>query len=270
MFLLIDIGGTKTRIAVSKDKQTLEDIHIIETPQDFEEAMVAIKTAVSEVTKGENIDTAAIAVPGVLNKEKAQLERSPNLIPWINHPLKQKLLEFIHAPLFIENDAQLGGLGEVWFGAGKGFDIVAFYTISTGVGGARIVNGHIDKYSLGFEPGAQIIGFDEKPITLESRAGGRGLKELYHTKPEDINDPKVWAEVARDLAIGINNALVFWSPDVVILGGSVVQSIDLDLLRKNVKDFCIIFPTIPPIKKAALGDESGLYGALAYLQSKTS
>jgi glucokinase len=50
-----------------------------------------------------------------------------------------------------------GGLGEAVFGAGKGREIVVYMTISTGVGGARIVGGKIDASAMGFEPGHQII-----------------------------------------------------------------------------------------------------------------
>lgn len=268
MFLLIDIGGTKVRIAISKDQKTLENTQIIETPQDFEEGILAIKTGITKITQGETIQGAAVGVPGSLNTEKTMLESSRNLTDWAIKPLKNKLLEFISAPLFIENDAALNGLGEASFGAGIGFRIVAFYTISTGVGGSRIVNQTIDTNALGFEPGKQIVDFEgENPIILEDKISGRALEKHFGKSPEEIKDPSLWESVAKNLAIGINNAIVFWSPEVIVLGGSVMKSIDIERVRKYAKEFRKI-SNFPVIKKAALGEESGLYGALAYLNTK--
>lgn len=270
MFLLLDIGGTKTRVALSKDKRTLENLKIIETPQDFEEGLLVIKNAVDEVTQDEIIKGAVVGVPGLLNPEKTMLESARNLPDWSIKPLKSRLLEFINAPLFIENDAALNGLGEAVFGAGKGFDIVGFYTISTGLGGSRIVKQSIDENGLGFEPGKQIVDFEgDKPVILEDKISGAALEKRYGKAAQEIVEPVIWDEVAKNLAVGVNNALVFWSPQIIVLGGSVMKSIDLEKVKKYAKEFRNI-SNYPSIKKSALGDESGLYGALAYLNSKTS
>lgn len=59
--------------------------------------------------------------------------------------------------MFLANDADLVGLGEAVYGAGKGYKVVAYFTVSTGVGGARIVNKRIDKGVFSFEPGWQYV-----------------------------------------------------------------------------------------------------------------
>ena len=61
---------------------------------------------------------------------------------------------------YLANDSDLDGLGEATVGAGKGFNIVAYITVSTGIGGVRIVGGKIDVSTYGFEPGHQIIDAD--------------------------------------------------------------------------------------------------------------
>jgi hypothetical protein len=48
-----------------------------------------------------------------------------------------------------------------------------------------------------------------------------------------------------------------------------MESINLDIVKKYAGEYVKVFPNIPPIKKAELGEESGLYGALAYLNSKS-
>ena len=150
MYLLFDIGGTKTRLALSKDGKKFGDVVIIETPQKFEEGISVFKKAVEELTKGEKITKAVGAISGPLNREHSMVINAPNLKGWNNKPLQKELKKILSAPVVIENDAALVGLGEAVYGAGKGYDIVAYITVSTGVGGARIVNKAIDVSAMGF------------------------------------------------------------------------------------------------------------------------
>ena len=262
MYLLFDIGGTKMRLAISRDDQTIEEPKIIPTPQNFEEAIKQFKETAAELTKGEKITLAAGGVRA-LGIDKKSLANRPRLPLWVGEPLYDRLAEAVNAPLFLENDADMAGLGEAARGGGKGYKIVAYLTISTRVGGSRIVEGKIDNNTMGFEPGYQII-HDEK--VLGDYISGRALENLYLNKPEDITDPQIWDKVARNLAIGLNNLTVLWSPELIILGGAVTQSIPLEKVEKYLKQLLVAFPNPPMIVKSELGDAAGLYGALEYLK----
>ncbi len=251
MYLVFDIGGTKTRLALSEDGQTLTSTKIVPTEKDFESEIALISRITREVTSGEKLEAAAGGVAGVLSKEKDLLLTSPHLESWAHKPLRIELEEIFDAPVYLENDASLGGLGEAVYGAGKGHNIVAFVTVGTGVGGARIVQGKIDASSQGFEPGHQIINMGGN--TLEKYIAGSYLKE-----------PINWDEVARYLAIGLNNTIVHWSPDIVVLGGSVIEKIPFDKLSVYLNEFLKIF-TPPKIIKGLLGNEAGLHGGLSLL-----
>ncbi len=64
---------------------------------------------------------------------------------------------------------------------------------------------------------------------------------------------------------------VFWSPDVIVLGGSMITgdpSIPLDITEAHLKEILKIYPELPAIKKAELGDSGGLHGALEYIKLK--
>lgn len=271
MLVLFDIGGTHTRVGKSLDKTTIKDLKIFPTPKDFQEGIQAIKQATEELAQGAEIEAAAGGMPGRLNKDKSQVTNSVNMAGWVNQPLKQKLLEVFSSPVFLENDANLGTLGEATFGAGKEKDIVAFLTVSTGLGGGRVVNGRIDSNSLGFEPGKHIVDITKTPpAILEDFISGVALERRFGKKSEDIEDEEVWDEEARNLAVGINNVLVFWSPDIVVLGGSVMKSIDIEKVRNYTKETVRVFSELPPIEKGILGDEVGLWGALAYLNQKST
>jgi len=166
-------------------------------------------------------------------------------------------------------------LGEATFGAGKGKGIVVYMTISTGIGGARIVDNNLDENAMGFEPGHQIINFQSKfhlkygaPGDLESYASGSALQKRYKKMPSKITDKKIWKQVHQYLAYGLHNAIVFWSPDIIVLGGGLMNhtAIKISELQKNIKKTLKIFPKTPLIKKATLKDVGGLYGALCLLK----
>ena len=124
------------------------------------------------------------------------------------------------------------------------------------------MNGMPDVSRYGFEPGHQIISMDGEKFSLEQLVSGTAIEKRYGKRAEDIDDPAVWERVAADLAVGLNNTLVHWSPDIIVLGGAVMKKIPLDVLREKVKETVYIFPEIPRIEKAIL-DEPVLWGALA-------
>ena len=176
MYLLFDIGATNMRIAVSHDGATILEQKTIPTPPDFTEGMKAFKNGVREVCGDMIINAAAGGVPGILNKERTVLLSAPNLEGWEDVMLKEALEKVLDVPVYLENDAALAALGEAMFGAGKDKRIVAYFTVSTGVGGARVVGGRLDEGVFGFEPHSQILpalggGQDQLKIGERGRHG---------------------------------------------------------------------------------------------------
>ena len=269
MYLLFDIGGTKTRLAVARDNKDIGEVVVVKTSPHFSQCLHVIEKAARELAGKEHISAVCGGIAGPVNKKEGILVNSPNLPGWIKTPLGAQLTRLFSAPVFIENDAALVGLGEAHYGAGKGYDIVAYITISTGVGGVRIVDGYIDRNAMGFEAGHQIIRCDDgKEKTLEALISGARLKKRYDKDPKDIYDAKVWEQAARLLACGVNNTIVYWSPDIVVLGGSLIRpsAISIERVRKHVGQLLNIFPHPPPLTEARLGDIGGLYGALIYVR----
>lgn len=266
MYFVFDIGGTNIRLAVSHDGKSLERIEIIPTHKNFSEAMTAFGEAALKLIRGQRIRAAAGGVRALDMQTKDKLIDHPTIPLWVGEPLKQKLEKTLGCSVLLENDTAIAGLGEAIFGAGQGKKIVAYLTISTGVGGVRIVDGKIDASTQGFEPGYQMIS-TELPFYLERYISGLCLEEKYGEKAEDISDPKIWDEIARLLSIGLNNTIVHWSPDMIVLGGSVMKSIPLDKVKSYLNQYLTIFPACPDIALATLGNEGGLYGSLHYLLS---
>ncbi len=285
MFFVFDIGGTNMRLAVSRDGVTLGEPTVVPTPQHFDEAMRTLGGLAEKMREGVAITAAAGGIAGPLNRERTHLVASPNLPEWVGRALQEELSETLGVPVSLENDSTLSALGEAREGAGRGFPIVAYVTVGTGVGGARIVEGKIDKNSHGFEPGHQIIDLGGAACptcnALGKAMGGKGHLEGYVSgasltlrtgkEPREIIDLAVWEELASFLAVGVANTIVHWSPDVVVLGGSMIikkPGIQVETVEKHLKKVLTIFPTPVPLKQATLGDFGGLHGALALCGNK--
>lgn len=272
MYLLFDIGGTKMRIDVSADGQTISQNKIIPTPPDYNSGIQQLKQIAQELAEGQEITGVAGGIAGALDKTKSMLVASPHLPGWVQKPFRPELEESFDCRVELENDANVEGLGEAVKGAGAGKKIVAIITIGTGVGGARIVEGKLDKNAWGFEPGHQIIVPEGNSCNcggkghLEAYVAGSYIEKIYRQKPEDIKDDNIWDQIANYLAVGLNNLAVSWSPEVIVLGGSLVKSLPLEKVRIYLKENLKIFPTPPELILAALGDEAGLYGALELLK----
>lgn len=262
------------RVAFSPDGTTLEQPSIITTPATFAEGLQSFQTIAAELSQGRPVQAVAGSTAGVLNQDKSVVVTVPNMPGWENQPLKQELQRITGAPVSLENDTVMAGLGEVHNGAGRGYDIVAYLTISTGIGGCRFVAGQPDVSAYGFEPGHMIIDIDGPLCNcqlaghLEGFASGNAIRRRTGQAPETLHDATLWQEVTHYLAAGIVNVTVMWSPHCIVLGGSVMHSLSLDALRAEVARLGSVFKRSPELKLAELGDTSGLQGALAYLRQR--
>jgi glucokinase len=264
--LIFNTGGTRTKLAISKDGESLSDISVINTNPDPALWISEFATKVKEITKENQIGVVCGGIAGVFDEKKTMLLRSPHLPEWEKGPLKKKLEETFGTQVLLDNDVAMEGLGEAIVGAGRRKRIVGFVAIGTGVGGVKIEEGKICANAYGFEPGHQIIDSDGEVGYFEDFVSGSGMKTAYGIEPDEISDPQIWETETKLVAIGLHNVLVLWSPEVLILGGSVMKSIDLEALKSEIKKQMRIFPTLPEIVRGELGDKAGLYGALEYLK----
>ena len=278
MYALFDIGGTKTRIAVSNDHESIEEVSAYSTPRSYTEGVANLVEALKQASGGKKFTACVGGIRGPLDAERSGIVYDNVLTDWQHKSLSYDLGSALDVSVHFENDTALAGLGETHYGAGIGADIVAYHTVSTGVGGVRIDHGSIDAYSRGFEPGAQTIDIDGTSCPdcedgdLEDHISGSAVRRRFHKEAYEIpqTDP-VWDDLARVLAHGLRNTIAYWSPDVIVLGGSMIvgdpriRIIDVERHLRR-----IVGPKLgcPPVKAAALGDLGGIWGALAYLKQK--
>lgn len=274
-YIVFDIGGTKTRVARVDDIGTLGEHVSFKTPVMFEEGMTKLIETVESlgVTKPTGI---VGGIRGLLNEDKTGIHNDSVLTKWVGKSIVDVLEKKFKTKVRLENDTAIAGVGEAVYGAGKGLPIIAYHTVSTGVGGVKIEDGEIDHASVGFEPGHQILDIDRTILgeeitpTLENLVSGTAVEQRFGIKPYEILQSDVlWDELAEYLAQGLHNTILYWSPDAIILGGSMIigdPRIEIDAIRKYTVESLNGFVPAPLITTAKLGDEAGLYGAMALLK----
>ncbi len=258
MYILIDIGGTKTRIALTEHREAFLPPVVFATPQDFKEWMHALTEATKELTHGRKVLGVVAGVPGTFTQEGV-IVNTPNLPEWEQVPLKHMLAELFSSPIVIENDTSLVGLGEAIYGAGKGHSIVAYLTISTGVNGTRIVDGKIDKNMFGFEVGHTII---DDCHDVESLIGGGALEKRFGKPSHEVHDVGLWEKVNHYAGVFGANTTMYWSPSIIIYGGPVMNDLHIEVIEREAKQFLHTYKETPLFMRSKLKDFGGLYGGL--------
>jgi glucokinase len=267
MKLVFDIGGTRTRLALT-DGKTLHDIQRYETdpgPKGIE----LLLEQIDDYLDGRTITAAAGGLPGQLIRESGRLIHAPNLPGWVGQRVERQIAQHLNLPVTIHNDAEVVGLGEAVFGAGKGHRIVVYITVSTGVNGSRIVDGVIEPSSRGFELGSQLVtGDDGKAHQLADLTEGASLERKYGRPAKELRDAKVWHKEAEYLADGLYNTILHWSPNIVVMGGSMMHDIDITEVATKLRQMPKVYDSWPPLVIGKLGDDGGLYGAMALLDKQ--
>jgi glucokinase len=302
----VDIGGTHIRAAVY-EPDSIKPIAHQRTRSLAKEPGVFNRLArtIEAVWPKETVGAIGIASPGPLDPYTGTILATPNIPEWQNFPLTSKLSEYFKVPAYLDNDANMAGLAEWQFGAGKGHQDVVYLTISTGIGGGVITNGCLLQgfRGMGAELGHMLIDPDG-PLCgcghrghIESFSSGpsiaryvveqlkAGQKSTLHAQPH-LSAAHI-ADAAREgdalaisaferagyyLGIAVANYLAIFDPSILIFGGGVSQVGDLLFkpfeasLREHT--FHPHYLDNLVITKAALGDDAGLLGALALARMK--
>ena len=198
------------------------------------------------------------------------------------------------APVFIDNDANLGALGEAACGAGAGFNPVFYVTLGSGVGGGLTLDG---KVYHGAPPGESEIGhvrLDRSGTLLESRCSGWavdakiraaaarnpdsalarcvGTATVHEAKflsaalaQKDPLASAILEETAEDLAFGLSHVAHLFHPEIIVLGGGlslVGEPLRAALERLMPRFVMEAFAPGPRIALARLSEDSVPIGAL--------
>jgi glucokinase len=165
----------------------------------------------------------------------------------------------------VENDANLAGLSEALLLKNQ-YRKVLYLTVSTGIGDGIIVDGKIDAALADSEAGHMLVEHRGEIKTWEEFASGRALKARWGQLAKDIEDPAIWAEFAKLLALGLNELLAVIQPDAVVVGGSVGRYFEKyqRFLAAELEKHPSKMVEIPPILKARRPEEAVIFGCYDY------
>jgi len=266
-YLGIDIGGTKTLLAVFDPSGKLVFEHKIPTPRDYGQLMSDIGAALHKELGAYNFSHCCCAVPGWIDFKLGIAIGFGNL-PWENVHVKKDLETILpQTKILIHNDAKLAGLSEAHVLGGT-YRKVLYLTVSTGIGGGIIIDGYIDPDFANFEPGQMQFDYQGKPMQWEDFASGRSLKERYGQLASDITDEKIWREYAQLIALGLEELLATVQPEVVVFGGGVGAHFEKfkDFLEEDLNAIKNPLVPIPPLVKAHRPEEAVVYGCYDYIR----
>ncbi len=275
MYIYFDIGGTKTRVSISHDETTFEEPQSFHTPQDHNELFDTILTIARKLGGGADIEGAGGGVAASVDRGKNALCWGPNLPQdWFDIPFTEKFAQALGCPVFIDNDTAVIGMGEAAHGAGKGYEVMVYMTISTGVGGARIVNGKSESTGRSSEPGWQYIDYDNTACdncesgNVQILLSGSNMEKRFNMKPYEIHDEAVWERYAEWTGYMLANSAVHWTPDAFVMGGSMITgdpAIPVDRIAHHLQRV-LVNAQMPEVKIATLGDFGGIYGAMEFVR----
>ena len=271
--ILIDVGGSKIRVGVSRDLSALDAHETLETPKTYAEALDVIVGTAQKLSGGA-VDDIAAGIPALLSSDRRSVVgAATNIGDWLGKNVAADLEGVFHAKTYLENDVALVGLGEAVFGAGKGSAIMMYLTVSTGVNGARVVNGVLDPMHFGAAIGHQYVAMQAGAQKWEALISGKAIHEKYGVHPRELGkDSPVWEALAPLVAFGLHNAILHWSPDRIVLGGSMFNEIGISVERVgyHLEKINNAVPELPQLVHSALGDLGGLWGGIARLRQTTA
>lgn len=173
----IDIGGTKVAAGVVDGSgRVVEELRRATPGRDARAVEGVIAQLVRELGERHDIASVGIGAAGWMDLEGARVVFSPHLA-WRDEPLRDTLQAMLGRPVLVTNDADAAAWAEWRFGAGQGRDRMVMLTLGTGIGGALVIDGRVERGSFGMagEFGHQII----MPGGHRCECGNRGCWEQY-------------------------------------------------------------------------------------------
>lgn len=244
------------RVAAVRGEE-LGEIKKVPTPPDAHEGIATFVGLAKELADGEAIGSIAGCVPGRVDADGAIYD-ARNIPQWNGTNIVEELGSALGAPVRAVNDAILVGLGEVEKGAGKGFPVVAYITVSTGVGGARVAR------AAGDLAGSPLLGDVELKVgDLEGQISGTAVRKKFGIHPKELDSLEERNKLADILANGLAELTAVWKPDVFVLGGSMIVGVNPIPLERLREKFSVV-----PVKMAKLGDSGGLIGGAILAMQK--
>jgi glucokinase len=293
----VDIGGTKIGVGVVDDDGGV--LSQTQCPTDaergYEEALARIEKMLRAMAKTANVELTGIGIgsTGPVDPFTGEFGEVNFFPAWRGSNPVADLARIFGVQVAMENDADASALAEAAWGAGKDKKCLIYVTVGTGIGGGVILDGQLYRGVGGSHPefGHHVID-PSGPLCV---CGFRGCWESLAAGPAMVlwmesNMPKDYPhrdnltakricelartgdELARQavdreahyLGLGLANLVTLFTPDAIVLGGSVMKSAPLFLeeIRRTICRCCRLVPyEETELALASLGEDANLIGA---------
>jgi predicted NBD/HSP70 family sugar kinase/putative N-acetylmannosamine-6-phosphate epimerase len=288
----IDVGGTK--IAVGLVDSLGQVISHVEAPSaglmSYASALAYFAGELRRLSRqaGTDLQGVGIGLTGRVDHRSGLLTENEFFPDWSGRDLAGDLSRKLGLGVAMENDADAAALAEARWGAGRGYRIFLYVTVSTGIGGGLVIDGRLYRGTQGWHPeiGHQVVS--EQATTCycgasgcwEQMACGPALADGYHRQGGALltaaeicdlarrGDDAAQRAVARTgywLGIGLANLITLFAPECIALGGGVMRSWDLfePQVRSVIEKHCsfLVPHQMVDLLPARLGSSAPLAGA---------
>lgn len=220
MYLAVDIGGTKTLVALFNKRGRVIRRVKFKTSWQKERFVRELLEVLTRFQKAP-LASVVVAVPGVVQKNCSVRLGNRD---WGDFSLVKELSGLFDCPIYFENDANLAAVYESHRLPSK----TVFLTFSTGIGGGIAERGQILPESDKFEPGHKIYSYGDKKLEWEDIAASSALEKAYHVdSATDLRGKQVMTEVAERVYLGLPDIVSKYQPDTIILGGPLGKIFNL-------------------------------------------
>jgi len=284
--LAIDIGGTKLAVALFEDERmTRREARATDREAGREGMLRQVEEIALGWTREVAIERCGIGFGGPVDFASQRVALSTHAGGWQEFPLPEHLEKILDVPVvmdvIMDNDANLGALGEAVYGAGRGALPLFYMTLSTGVGGGIILaDGQVYR---GADSWAGEIGhLTVQPDGPECLCGARGCLERMccglwlerdHGRPprELMRDAAFVKRYVVHLARGLKSAIMLLNPARIVIGGGIAKAGDALFAPLRIelgRQMTQWSRARVDVTAAGLGDDSVLWGALALARSR--
>jgi glucokinase len=278
--LAIDIGGTKFSLAVFEDgRLALRESRATDREGGRDWMLEQIAGIAAGWSRQAAFDQCGIGFGGPVDFARQRVALSTHVGGWQDFALAEWVRQTLGLSAVMDNDANVGALGEAVYGAGRGASPLFYMTLSTGIGGGIVV---ADKIYRGADSYAGEIGhLTVRPEGPECLCGARGCFERVcsglwlerdrgRTARELMEDREFVERYVVDLALGLKSAIMLLNPARIVVGGGISKAGDalFEPLRRELRRQITPWSRARiDVQPAALGDDSVLWGALALARS---
>lgn len=263
MLVAVDTGGTKTLVAGFTPEGVVKKSVRFPTPKVKSEYLDMLVVTIGEVVEDDTADTIVVAMPGIV---KDGVAIWCDNLGWRNFAIQKELQRlFPGIPILIENDANLGGLGEARLLKTVPSSVL-YVTISTGIGTGVITGGMIDPGVRLSEGGHSLVEYDGVVRPWEDFASGSAIHKTYGKFASEITSDRAWRQIADRISRGFLAIIPVLQPERIILGGSIGGYYDRygaqlrDILKEKLPEHI----PVPKITEARHPEEAVIYGCYYY------